>query len=335
MQQAGWMLAGLGLAAAARGADLLPMASLALGGTMLEVIGFAVVVSLAALAMDAAEAGGGSQRLDALGGLAHSMKVTGVAVLVAGLSFALLPPSAGFVGAWLLLQALFAAPRIGNWPLDLLLALTALALAASAGLSAAAVVRLGGVAFLGRPRTPRGAAAQDAPRLQRYAMLTLSAGAIILGLAPGLVLRLGAAVPRMLTQAGLDGQAGWTSLQVQRDAPGYEPALLAVLAAAGLAVLALAARAARLPSPEHGTTWEDGFAAPPSWMPLGDPGTRSSARPPSPPSCPGWAFTRLRLPRPRLHWDTPPPRLRLPGSQWSLLALAVAMLLVVAVLSPA
>ena len=332
-QQAGWMLTGLGLAAAARGVDLLPLASLALGGTMLETISFAIIVSLAALAVQAAADGGGSQMLDAQGGLAHSMKVTAVAILIAGLSFALVPLSAGFAGAWMLVQALFAAPRIGGWPLELVFVLTAIALASSAGLGSAAMVRLGGMAFLGRPRTPRGAAAQDAPRLQRYAMLTLSAAAAILGIAPGLVLRLAAAVPRMLVQAGQDGQAGWASLQVQRDAPGYAPLLLAVLIAGGLAALALAVRAARLPSPERTPAWEDGFAAPPAWMPFGDPATQLSAAALTT-ILPRPAFARVRVPRPRLHWDAPAPRLRINGSQWAVLALAVAGLLLAASLDP-
>ena len=113
------MLSGLGVAAIARGADLLPLATLALGGTLLHALNYTAFASLASLSTGAAAIGAGSQTLDRLGGLAGRMPVVAIGMLVAGLSLAFLPGSAGFASGWMLLQALFAAPRAGGLALQL------------------------------------------------------------------------------------------------------------------------------------------------------------------------------------------------------------------------
>ena len=205
----GWLMAGVGALAVARAADLLPLATLAGGGTMLHLLNLAVFGSLACVAAEATLRGAGSQMLDRLGGLAARMPLAGAAMLVAAASLALLPPSAGFASGWMLLQSLFAATRLGGLALHLVLAVTSVALAASAALSVAAMVRLIGTAFLGRPRTPRAAAAEDARRPERALMIGLAAVAVLAGVFPGALVRLAAAAQQRLTHATLESQAGW------------------------------------------------------------------------------------------------------------------------------
>ncbi len=65
-------------------------------------------------------------------------------------------------------------------------------------------------------------------------------------------------------------------MRTQLDSPGYVPLAIAVLLAAGWADRR-AGRAARLPGPHAVPAWEDGFAAPPAWMPFGDPATQVTA----------------------------------------------------------
>ena len=272
--QAGWIVAGAGLVAIARAADLLPLATLAGGGTMLHVLGLAVFGSLGALAVAAASRGAGSDRLDRLGGLATRMTATAAAALVAGGSLALLPPSAGFASAWMLLQAAFAATRLGGVLLHFVVALTALSLIAASGLATAAVIRIAGLAFLGRPRTPRAAAAEQASRPDRATMAAAAAVCLALGLFPGLAVRLAEPAQQMLTRARLEGQAGWAGLQTQQALPGYAPLAVAVLVLAGFAALVLLAR--RFPGTQVVRGWEDGFAEPPPWLPFGDPATQAT-----------------------------------------------------------
>ncbi len=334
-QHAGWMLAGLGVAEAARGADMLPLATLALGGAMLHALNHAVFASLAGVVTDAAASGAGSQTLDRLGGLAGRMPVVAVGMLVCGLSLALAPMSAGFASAWMVLQALFAVPRIGGLSLQLVVVAVVGVFGLSAGFGALAAIRLGGVAFLGRPRTPRAAAAEDAGVAQRWTILGLTALCVLLGLFPGVALRLTRSAQRIVTSAGLDGQGDWLGLRTQVDSPGYLPWAAAVLIAAALGVVAILARRGRLPSSQLVPAWEDGFAAPPAWMPFGDPATQVTAAALAT-GLPSQSVTLPALPRLRLHIEAtwPPGGLRRPASA-AILALAVLLLLALAVFGPA
>ncbi len=326
--QAGWIMAGIGLVAVARSADLVPVATLAGGGTLLQMLALAVSCSLAAIATGAAARGAGSLALDRLGGLAARMPVTAAAMLVALASLALLPPGAGFAGAWMLLQAAFAATRIGSLALHFVVAVAVLGLAASTGLALAAVVRAGGLAMLGRPRTPRAAAADEVAVLDQAVMVALSALCLLLGLVPGLAVRLATPAQQWLTRALPVGQAGWAGLQTQLAVPGYLPLVVALLGLAGFAALVLLAR--RLPGTQLVLAWEDGFAPPPPWLPFGDPATQATAGllagliPPI-------ALRRPKLPRlqgwPAAEWPRVQP-------QAALLAATVALILAVILLGP-
>jgi hydrogenase-4 component B len=327
---AGWILAGAGVVAVARAADLLPLATLAGGGMLLHVLDLALFGSLACIAADAVVRGAGSQMLDRLGGLATGMKLAALGVLVAGWSLAFLPPSAGFASGWMLLQALFAATRLGGLALHLVVAVTTLALIASAALAVAAMVRLGAIAFLGRPRTPRAAATEAARGPERTTLLVLSGVTALVGLFPGLLARLADPAQQWLTRAQMVGQAGWAGLQTQQAAPGYVPLAATLLAAAAFAGLLAWRR--RLPGSQVIPLWQDGFAAPPAWMPFGDPATqatpaglagllprRSFALP--------WPRFRLRL---EAEWPALPPG----AGAAMLLVLAVVLLLAVLLFGP-
>ena len=327
---AGWIVAGAGVVAVARSADLLPLATLAGGGMLLHVLNLALFGSLACLAADAAARGAGSQILDRLGGLATGMKMAAIGVLVAGASLAFLPPSAGFASGWMLLQALFIATRLGGLALHVLVAVTTLALIASAALAVAAMVRLGATAFLGRPRTPRAAASEEASRPERITLMVLSGLTVAAGLFPGLLVRLADPAQQWLTRAQMEGQAGWAGVQTQQAAPGYVPLAVTLLVAA--AVGGLLAWRRRLLGTQVIALWQDGFAAPPAWMPFGEPATQTTP-------------AGLALLLPRRSFTLPWPRLRIrleaewpalpPGAGAAmLLALAVVLLLVVLLFGP-
>jgi formate hydrogenlyase subunit 3/multisubunit Na+/H+ antiporter MnhD subunit len=327
---AGWLLAGAGVVAVARSADLLPLATLAAGGMLLHVLTLALFGSLACIAADAGARGAGSQVLDRLGGLATGMKITGLGVLVAGWSMAFLPPSAGFASGWMLLQALFIATRLGGLALHVVVAVTTLALIASAALAVASMVRLGATAFLGRPRTPRAAASEDASRPERITLLALSGLTVAAGLFPGLLVRLANPAQQWLTRAQMEGQAGWAGVQTQQAAPGYVPLAVPLLVAA--VVAGLFAWRRRLPGTQVVALWQDGVAAPPAWMPFGDPATQTTP-----------AGLALLLPRRSLPLSWPRLRIRL-EAEWPalpsgagpalLLALAVVLLLAVLLFGP-
>jgi len=141
-------------------------------------------------------------------------------------------------------------------------------------LAAAAAVRLVGVAFLGRPRTPRAAAADEAGLPARAAMLGLAGASLLIGLFPGAVLALAEPALRLVAGAGMADRAGVLVLSPQRDAPGYPAPAVAVLLGLSLAAVVWLVRRRSVAGHRAAAAWDCGFAPPPAWLPFGDPATQ-------------------------------------------------------------
>lgn len=236
---AGFVLAGLGVVLAARGADLPPLAALALAGALAHLVSYAVADTLLVLCAIAVADGAGTTTLSGLGGLIRSMPGVAIAMLAGLAAVAGLPLTAGFAGRWLLLQALLGSPRAGGLALQLGLAVVLAAVALGTGLLAAASVRLFGVGVLGRPRTVQAGTAHDPPQPVRAAIAGLLAVCAIIGLWPALVLALVRPASMQVLGVGLDG-TGWLLTAAQAEGPIYAaPALAVLLAATGAAIVYL------------------------------------------------------------------------------------------------
>lgn len=277
LENVGLISLALGLALVFRGADLAPLAALALSAALLHALVHAGFKGLLFLVAGAVAEQAGSRDPDRLGGLIHRMPwVAGLAMLGAA-SAAALPPFSGFASEWLVLQALIQSWRVAELPVQLLSAAALVTAGMALALAAAAMLRFVGLVFLGRPRTPRAAGALDATGLMRAALVVAGAvcaalallAAPALGLAGGIVTGLlgeGAAPPI----AGLDlmlGEAG------ARYAPWAVTALLAGLALA----LWYGLHRKGAPEPRRGPAWDCGFMPPPPDLPFGDPLTQPSA----------------------------------------------------------
>jgi formate hydrogenlyase subunit 3/multisubunit Na+/H+ antiporter MnhD subunit len=276
IENVGLVAIGVGVAMAARGADLPALATLALAGALLHALNHGVFKTLLFLCAGSVAHGAGTRALSRLGGLIHRMPVTTACALVGCACLAGLPVFAGFAGEWLLLQSVLAAPRIGDLALQTLFTVLAAVMALAIALAAAAAVRLIGVGFLGRPRTPRTAVADEAGRRARFAMLGLAALAVLLGLLPGPVLWLLEPVLRALTGDGMAGRAGWLSVAPSLETPGYATLAVALLLALAAGGAALVLRRFAAGGRSRGPAWAGGFAAAPAWLPFGDPVTQYS-----------------------------------------------------------
>ncbi|WP_249731814.1 proton-conducting transporter membrane subunit [Roseococcus sp. SDR] len=277
LENMGLMVAALGLALAYRGADLLPLASVALAAALLHALNHAAFKTQLFLSLGAVYSLAGSRDPDRLGGLIHRMPwVAGCAILGA-LSAAALPPLSGFASEWLLLQALIQGFRASDMSVQLIAAASLAVVGMAVGLAAAAMVRLVGLVFLGRPRTPRVAGAPDATGLMRVALvlptlLTLVLGplaAVALGVLDGpirQVLGPQAAAPRFGLELAL-GEGG----------SRYLPGLVALLLALVVGGLVLLVRRRSPREPARGPAWDCGFLPPPPHMPFGDPLSQVSA----------------------------------------------------------
>lgn len=274
---AGLIAIGLGVALIARGTDLIPLATLALASALLLALTQGLFKSLLFLGAGAVERTAETRRLRRLGGLIRGMPVTTACMLAGAAGMTALPPGPGFPGEWLLFQSMLAAPHVGGLLLQVTFAAVAALIGLAVALSAAAAIRLVGVAFLGRPRVPRTAAAEEVDRPAQASMIALAALASLVGLVPSTVLALAAPALRRLLHADMADRISVLTVAPQADAPGYSAFviifLLVVAGAGALAALRLyGARGER-----RGPAWESGFAAPPPWLPFGDPAAQCGA----------------------------------------------------------
>lgn len=278
VRQTGLMAIGLGIALTARAADLPAVTAMALGGVLLLAALQAVCGSLLPLVAGAIGQGAGTRRLDRLGGLVHRMPITSACLLAGLFGVAALPPGAGFAAIWLLFQALLALPRAGGLAFKLLLCGLAAVLGGAAALGSAGLLRVFGVVCLGRPRTPRAAAADEVARAALRPLLALAATAALLGVFVGPALHVLADPPiRALTGTGLGSRATLFGLAPGAGSPGYAALPLAslLLAAAGLVLWLRRLRG--VPNRAvSGPAWDGGFAASPAWLPFGNPVTQSA-----------------------------------------------------------
>ena len=155
VENAGLILAGFGVAlvGSAVGDRLLVAAGL-LAAT-LQVIAHTAAKSLLFTAAAGMESAAGTDNLDALRGVARLAPWRGTGLAIGGLTLAGLPPTAGFVSEWFLLEALMQQFRVPGLGFRLVLAVTGAAVALTAGFAGVTFVRLIGMVVLGQPRPVR------------------------------------------------------------------------------------------------------------------------------------------------------------------------------------
>ena len=274
----GFMLAGasVGIASAARAADLGEASSAAFAAALLLVWVLGAAVPLALLTASRLAEGAGSWRLQALGGLLVSMRPTSLLFLLAVGSLAGLPPGAGWAPFWLVLQALLSAQRFGGIAAPIVLAGFLASVGLALGLSFAAAGRVWAVAFLGRPRTPRASAAFEPAGLGARRAIAGVAGLVcLLALVPGLAIRLLDPATAAMTGVAMAGRAGVLALRAASAGTQDWPLLLA--SACVLPGLALLRAGRRLGWRAEEEAWDGGAGPPPEWLPFGEPSAQPSA----------------------------------------------------------
>ncbi len=215
-----------------------------------------------------------TKNLEEMGGLIKRLPMTAFFVLGGSLAIAAMPPFNGFASEWLTLQAIFRSIQADTPGFSLILMLTVAALALAGALAAACFLKLFSIAFLGRPRSAKAAAAREVP-----VSMWLGSGipvvlCLVLGLFPGLFLRLADPVAASLTGQSLAGlMQGWFSLSADLGGTaggtagaavpaGYAPALillaLAIIIGLGLVIVRLIG--GRYVERRYGT-WDCGFEA--------------------------------------------------------------------------
>jgi hydrogenase-4 component B len=132
----------------------------------------------------------GTRQIEQFGGLLRRMPWTGLFFLVGAMAISGLPPLNGFASEWLTFQGFLYGFRGSTEPLvHLLFPLGAGLLALTTALAAACFVKAFGITFLARPRSASAADAHEAPAVMLVPQALLAAMCVVLGLLPGLVLR--------------------------------------------------------------------------------------------------------------------------------------------------
>lgn len=242
IENMGLVFVGFGLALLFAGFSMLPLAALALTAMLYHVAAHSCFKSLLFVGTGSVLHATSERNLGKLGGLIRTMPWVGWLMLLGALTGAGLPPLAGFVPEWLLLQSFLFTPDLPMTLLTMLIPVVAAVIALVAALAGYTMVKFYGVIFLGQHREDKLARARDAGRFERVGMVWLGLGCVALGLAPNLFIRLLDPVTQQLVGAGL-GRAvaagGWLLVPRSAAQASYGPAifLVGILASFALAYL--------------------------------------------------------------------------------------------------
>jgi hydrogenase-4 component B len=210
IENIGIIFTGLGLAIVFHGVGMRALSALALTAVLYHALNHAFMKSLLFLGTGSVLHATGERNLGRLGGLIHRMPWVAWLMLVGVLAIAGLPPLNGFVSEWLLLQSFLFAQQVPHTFVNMLLPLGAAVVALAAALAAYVMVKFYGVVFLGQPREPTLAKAQDAGLLEKAGLAWLAAGCVLLGLLPAQVVRGLGYATRQLTGEALPVTEGWS-----------------------------------------------------------------------------------------------------------------------------
>jgi hydrogenase-4 component B len=207
VENTGLILAGFGVALVGATVQDQRLAAAGLLAATLQVIAHTAAKSLLFTAGTGIEAAGRTGDLDRLRGMARRVPWSGTGLAIGGLTLAGLPPTAGFVSEWFLLEALMQQFRVPGLGFRLVLAVAGAAVALTAGFAAVAFVRLVGLVVLGGPRSGHADRRADCGPGGRAAIMLLSAACLAVAAITPLEIRVIASGLSPVVPAGVTGGA--------------------------------------------------------------------------------------------------------------------------------
>jgi len=264
IENIGLIAAGIGLAVTFHAYGMTSLAALALSAALVHVLAHAFYKSLLFLGTGAVLHATGERNLGKLGGLIRSMPWVAWLVLVGALAGAGLPPLAGFVSEWLLLQSFLFTTALPNPFLNMLIPLVAAAVALVAALAGYAMVKFFGIVFLGQPREDKLLQAKDATGFERLGLAWFALGTLAMGLMPVRLIDLVDPLTRQLVGGGLAAAVhanGWILLAPSGiERASYSPVVFLLGVSAGIALGLLIARRLYHGTRRRAAPWACGMA---------------------------------------------------------------------------
>jgi formate hydrogenlyase subunit 3/multisubunit Na+/H+ antiporter MnhD subunit len=262
IENMGLLFVGMGLTLIFAGYDMRPMAALSLTATLYHVASHACFKSLLFLGTGSVLHATSERNLGKLGGLIRTMPWVGWLTLLGVLASAGLPPLAGFVSEWLLLQSFLFTPGLPVPLLTMLIPVVAALIALVAALAGYTMVKFYGVIFLGQPREAKLAQAHDAGNWERAGMIWLALGCVALGLLPTQFIQLIDPVTQQLVQSGLGARvagSGWLLAPNSMEQASYGPVIFLLGILASFAIAYLLVRRLYHGRMRRGLPWACGF----------------------------------------------------------------------------
>lgn len=261
IENIGLIFTGIGITIVFHSLAMPALAALALVATLYHCLNHALIKSLLFLGTGSVLHATGERNLGRLGGLIQRMPWVAWLTLVGALAIAGLPPLNGFVSEWLLLQAFLFADTVPRPFVNMILPMGAAIVALCTALSGYVMVKFFGVVFLGQPREPSLAKANDAGALERIGLVWLAGGCVILGLIPVTVIGQLEIVTDVLLGADLGTHGGsWWLLAppVARQA-SYSPIVFFAVGGAVIALTFWLVRALYKRPVRRSAPWDCGF----------------------------------------------------------------------------
>ena len=149
VENSGLIITGFGVALTGAAVGNERLVAIGLLAATLQMVAHTAAKSLLFSSAAGIEAVGGSDDLEALRGIGRRAPWSGVGLAVGSLTLAGLPPTAGFVSEWFLLESLMQQFRVATLGGRLTLALAGAAVALTAGFAGVTFVRIVGMVVLG------------------------------------------------------------------------------------------------------------------------------------------------------------------------------------------
>lgn len=192
VENAGLIITGFGVALTGAATGSQRLAAVGLLAATLQVVTHTAAKCLLFSSAAGLEAIAGSDDLEALRGLGRRAPWSGTGLAVGSLTLAGLPPTAGFVSEWFLLEALMQQFRVASLGGRLTLAVAGVAVALTAGFAGVTFVRIVGMVVLG-PAVAGGPRRGDYGWAGRGAVAFLTASPLVIAALTPLEIRVIAA----------------------------------------------------------------------------------------------------------------------------------------------
>ncbi|WP_413534414.1 proton-conducting transporter membrane subunit [Rahnella inusitata] len=267
LENVGIILLGVGGAMVGVALNLPVLASLALLAGLFHLFNHGLFKTALFLGAGEIEMQTGIKDMEKLGGMARLMPWTAVAMLIALMSMAALPPLNGFASEWLLYQSLFQLSGSHVFIARLLGPLLAVGLALTGALALMCIAKVFGVSFLGAPRSQAAADATPAPLPMTLASLLLALLCVIFGVASPWLIPHFSAVAASVLNAPLMPFAGQGAAMTGTSAVSAPMIALLLLAMPVLPwLIASLLRGQRLPNRLRGDAWACGYGHSPDMV---------------------------------------------------------------------